>query len=320
MTLPIKKTFGRLDFLLRSGWRSRSGDLISLVSAPSSIAGEKELFEKIDTRATVSFELPAKSVLVKEARLPKKARSQADKILRLRKEALEGETNQRLVATTQGPIREGNEDRYIQYLVKQTDIQAVGAACSKVGTELDDIWVSTAGGAIRIHKNDTSLDRATRRWWLAALSGAVVLMGALLYTEVAKARTLETTMSELRARTDQLQAELGEVAADLDTKQDETLRLETLVEAVARQQTATSSLAAVTRILPASAWLTEFVWIGSQIRLSGTSAIDPISIIETFENESWVTSVRLLQPVRTDRQTQRSSFDLELSVVWGQIH
>ncbi len=319
-TLPIKKTIESLGFLFRSGWRGRSGDAIRLINAPSSVAGEKELSEKIDARATVSFELPAKSVLVKEVRLPKKARSQANKILRLRKEALEGETNQRLIDVSQGPVREGNEDTYRQYLTKVADIEAVEVACAKVGAELDGIWVATPGSAISIHKMDTSSDRATRRWWLAALSGTALLMGALLYTEAVRARTLETTLSELRMRTGELQTGLGEVAANQSSRQEETQRLETLVETVVRQQSATSTLAAITRILPASAWLTEYVWTGSQIRLSGTSATDPISIIETFESESWVMSVRLLQPVRTDRQTQRSSFDLELSIAWGQVN
>lgn len=305
-----------LHWFTLPGWRTRPFQRFALSHSPTSPAGQAELDENLQAGRAYTVVLPKPSVLAKEVALPRKARAQATQVLKLKQQALEEETGRRFVVATQGPQRSSDGDLYVQYLAKSSDVDAIETRCIANNVELASIAVAAEHGDMTVYGSSTRTQRFAYGWWLAACLAAMVFLGWLLQIEMSQHRDLENELQSLRAANIDLEDQLSNRAQNQREAQTEEEAILAAFGRMDQDRRVAQSLADLTVFLPDDIWLTEFVWTSARLRLAGSASSDPISVIEQLTAQPWIEQIDLLQPIRTDRQSQRRAFDLEVTPFW----
>ncbi|MDX8355270.1 hypothetical protein SLH47_23120 [Cognatiyoonia sp. IB215182] len=255
-------------------------------------------------------------VLNKTHKLPKKARKQASKILELRADALRGSSQNELHSTSILTEKGRNDDTYTQILVREADLHKLEQLCHAAERRLRIVSTEVGSKRVKIQDHTGQTDRPIRYWWAAFGTFTVITLSGLLWHEMRLLNDKKQQLALLRSQLSTVQQELDDVANINSVHAAEVERLDGLLAALRSQQT-TDLLANLTQAVSAETWVAEFVLLNNQLRISGQSQLDPISVIATLEDQDWTRAVTLARPVRTDRQTQLSSFDVSIDLQVG---
>ena len=308
-----------IDWLTLPGWFSAPFREIHMQCLPRSDAGREELLQQMSPGKPVVVVLPTKAVLQKELSLPSKARSQSAGALELQKVAVEEQSQTPLIAVLGTSKRQGTKTVYSQYFAKISDIEWIRSIANSTGCQVARILVATDRDVSVLWEGWTALSSLRRFWWSAFFIVVLVYLGLQWQHERVAAAQIQELFDRVRLENAALEDELNRSASERLDFRDQLAVFQVALTTLSNEQNVTWSLARLSDIVPEQVWLREFVWSSGFIRVSGTSSIEPTSLVQTLENEDWINGVSLVQPIRTDRLSGKSSFEFQLDTVWDQV-
>jgi Tfp pilus assembly protein PilN len=167
--------------------------------------------------------------------------------------------------------------------------------------------------------NRDQTDRALYRWW--ALTFAICTVVCCYFVVIGNGHKskLNTLLRTGQERLIELQNEIDQSISSGDGAAQQRVAASETIDSLRQGQWSGMLLQKLTQQIPEHAWLTELVFDGEEVRISGTTSTDAIEVVTNLEAANWVSNVTLLRPFRTDNRTNQSSFDLLLIIDLGAL-
>lgn len=306
-------------WLLLPGFRLSWSYKIDIDKFPTDISEFKMIVGKYTGRRPIDLQLSKQIVLTKHHKLPRKARSQSTKVMKLRADALATASTDALVSNYVRLESGSGFDNYVQVFTHQSGISKLASFADETGIALRKIEHSHDGNQIILYRHSEKGDRAIYTWWYLTLVIACVFSLASL----AQAKRTNHDLNERLAETE---ATIADTRQTIENNRNVQLSRSTTtaselnaIEQISHGQTAIHILNALNTTLPSDTWLSEFNLQFETLQLMGTTRRDPIELITLLEGLNWISNVTLDRRFETDRTSGLSQFDLSISLMLDKI-
>ncbi|WP_028030986.1 PilN domain-containing protein [Gemmobacter nectariphilus] len=276
------------------------------------ITGEALAGQKRRRRGVVAV-LSRGLCLKREIQLPKAARSKASTAIALQMKASLPMNGQGLTWRYRLAGREGGQDRYSVYIVKDVQVTDLVLQLKQGGIGTASVVIEGIEDApVWEHR---SVAPQTMRNWAAATALGGVLISTFTVIQLERSRLqIKDALDARLANIARLEERLTRSRAQSDTRQERLQAVGKQLDQFRAGSRPLTLLGSLGADLPEGAWLSEVSIHQNTLRISGFSRHDVTELVQHLQGLDWAAHVKLDGPVGYDSFTRQSRFDLTIAL------
>ncbi len=209
--------------------------------------------------------------------------------------------------------REGSNLHVIVYLIKRKTLEQIEELLASKNAIARTISVSGGYKLKPLIDHRRVTDRSRRVWDIVLVLLLVLSFGLVFWGELRERAELQARISLLQQQKTELSTGLLSLREKLENESSSYSAILNDANALMSEHQRLHAILDLTEVLDDKTWISELVFSGSNLRLSGFTGDEITSVIDAIRPLGWVNRVDISGPITFDTYTRKNRFDLSVS-------